>query len=180
MSTQCIRDLDSSTASCFKFQPLQQKQFEKTPKYHAEGKVPDTKVLQRAGIHSMHILKLHSWDRLAMSPERLPAKPLLGVIEVGNCSQDGQEKRCEFILKNLSLQTKHQHTVWVLGRDRPWPSNVAVPHQVRNMMITRQRESATLRESTNSGSPEAVHQKNVHRTFLAIFVHLNIFLVLSM
>ena len=69
-----------------------------------QDRIPDTDVLKRAGIQSVHtLLKLAQlrWTGhvIRMPDERLPKKILYGELQVGKRSHGGQKKRYKDILK---------------------------------------------------------------------------------
>ena len=69
-----------------------------------QDRIPDTEVLKRAGMQSVHIflkLALLRWTGhvTRMPEERLPKKILYGELEMGKRSHDGQKKRYKNTLK---------------------------------------------------------------------------------
>ena len=69
-----------------------------------QDRIPDTEVLKRAGMQSVHtLLKLAQlrWTDLVtrMPEERLPKKILYGELEMGKCSHGGHQKRYKDTLK---------------------------------------------------------------------------------
>ena len=69
-----------------------------------QDRIPDTEVLKRAGMQSVHtLLKLGQlrWTGhvTRMPDERLPKKILYGVLQVRKCSHGGQKKRYKDTLK---------------------------------------------------------------------------------
>ena len=69
-----------------------------------QDRIPDTEVLKRAGMQSVHTLLRLSQLRWAghvtrMPEERLPKKILYGELEMGKRSEGGQEKRYKDTLK---------------------------------------------------------------------------------
>ena len=78
--------------------------FEKAVKIKWQDKIPDTEVLKRAGMQSMHaVLKLAQlrWTGhvIRMPDERLPKKVFFGELQEGKRSQGGQKKRYKDTLK---------------------------------------------------------------------------------
>ena len=76
----------------------------KLPKINWQDKIPDTEVLKRAGMQSVHtLLKLAQlrWTGhvTRMPNERLPNKILYGELQVGKRSHGGQKKRYKDTLK---------------------------------------------------------------------------------
>ena len=77
---------------------------EKAPKIKWQDKIPDTEVLKRAGMQSVHtLLKLAQlrWSGhvTRMPHERLPKKVFYGELQVGNRSQGGLKKRYKDTIK---------------------------------------------------------------------------------
>ena len=75
-----------------------------------QDRIPDTEVLKRAGMQSIHtLLKLAQlrWtgDVTRMPDERLPKKILYGELQVGKRSHGGQKKRYKDTLKASPLKT---------------------------------------------------------------------------
>ena len=69
-----------------------------------QDKIPDTQVLKKAGMQSMHtVLKLAQlrWTGhvIRMPDERLPKKVFYGELQEGKRSQGGQKKRYKDTLK---------------------------------------------------------------------------------
>ena len=69
-----------------------------------QDRIPDTEVLKRAGMQSVHtLLKLAQlrWTGhvTRMPDERLPKKILYGELQVGKRSHGGQKKRYKYTLK---------------------------------------------------------------------------------
>ena len=74
-----------------------------------QDRIPDTEVLKRAGMQSIHTLlklaQLRWTDHVTKMPdERLPKKILYGELQVGKLSHGGQKKRYKDTLK-ASLKT---------------------------------------------------------------------------
>ena len=86
-----------------------------------QDKIPDTEVLKKAGMQSMHIvLKLAQlrWTGHVMPDERRPKKVFYGELQEGKCSE--------------SLSEGFRHTNWVLGTDCTVAIKVAKSHQQRS------------------------------------------------
>ena len=69
-----------------------------------QDRIPDTEVLKRAGMQSVHTLRKLAKLRLIghvtrMPDERLPKKTLYGEPQVGKSSYGGQKKRYKDTLK---------------------------------------------------------------------------------
>ena len=76
-----------------------------------QDRIPDTEVLKRAGMQSIHtLLKLAQlrWTGhdTRMPDERLPKKILYGELQVGKCSHGGQKKRYKDTLKDFNTPTE--------------------------------------------------------------------------
>ena len=98
-----------------------------------QDKIPDTEVLKKAGMQSMHtVLKLAQlrWTGhvIRMPDERLPKKVFYGELQEGKRSQGGQKKRYKDTLK-ASLKDFDN---WVLGTDCTGAIKVARSHQQRS------------------------------------------------
>ena len=102
-----------------------------------QDRIPDTEVLKRAGMQSVHtLLKLAQlrWTGhvTRMPEERLPKKIPYGELEMGKRSHSGQKKRYKVTLK-VSLKDFNKPTV--MGTNCTGPSKVALVNM-------RQKESA--------------------------------------
>ena len=120
--------------------------------------IPDTEVLKRAGMQSIHtLLKLAQlrWTGhvTRMPDERLPKKILYGEVQVGKRSHGGQKKRYKDTLKT-SLKDFNIPTV--MGTDCTRSYKVAMPHKKGN---TKQKESAKPSRNVHSGKPELRHHQ---------------------
>ena len=96
-----------------------------------QDKIPDTKVLKRAGMQSLHTLLKLAQLRWAghvtrMPEERLPKKILYGELEMGKHSQVVKEA---IQRHHQSLPQGFQHTNRVMGTNCTGPSKVVRPHQ---------------------------------------------------
>ena len=101
-------------------------------KIRSQDNIPDTEVLKRAGMQSVHtLLKLAQlrWTChvTGMPDERLPKKVFYGDLKVGKRSQVGQKETIQRHPK--SLPKGFQHTTRVLGTDCTGSSKEALPHQ---------------------------------------------------
>ena len=93
-----------------------------------QDKIPDTEVLKKANMQSVHtLLKLAQlrWTGhvTRMPDERLPKKVLYGELQEGKRSQGGQKKRYKDTLKASLKDFK------VLGTGCSGSNKVALPHQ---------------------------------------------------
>ena len=128
----------------------------KLPKIKWQGRIPDTVVLKRARMHSVHtLLKLAHlrWTGhvTRILDECLPKKILYGEIPVGKRSHVGQKKRYKDTLK---ASLKDQHTNWVVGTDCTGSSKVARPHK-KGCWWVRSKKNQRSRAETCSGESQS-------------------------
>ena len=102
-------------------------------KFKWQDRIPDTEVLKRAGMQSVHtLLKLAQlkWTgHITRMPEEcLPKKILYGELEMGKRSHGGQKKRYKDTLKTSLKEFK---IPTVMGTNCTGPSEVARSHQKR-------------------------------------------------
>ena len=78
-----------------------------------QDRIPDTEVLKRAGMQSVHtLLKLaqlrRTGDVTRMPDDRLPKKILYGELQIGKCSHGGQNKQYKdnASLKDFNIPTQ--------------------------------------------------------------------------
>ena len=122
--------------------------------------IPDTEVLKRAGMQSVHtLLKLAQlrWTGhvTRMPEERLPKKILYGELEMGKRSHGGQKKWNQDTLKAL---LKDQHTNRVVGTNCTVQSKMAKPHQKR-CYIWGNKASVKPSRNVHSAKPELRHHQ---------------------
>ena len=93
--------------------------------------IPDTEVLQQAGMETIHAMLMRSQLRWAghvvrMPDERLPKRLLYGELCAGKRSRGGQKKRFKDTLKVSLKCCSFDHNAWEeLASDRPaWRSKV--------------------------------------------------------
>ena len=96
-----------------------------------QDSIPDTEVLKRAGMQSVHTLLTLAQLRWTgnvtrMSDERLPKKILYGELQVRKRSYGGQKKQYKDTLK---ASLKDQQTNRVVGTDCTGSNKVARPHK---------------------------------------------------
>ena len=96
-----------------------------------QNRIPDTEVLKRAGMQSVHtILKLAQlrWTGhvTRILDERLPKKIFYGELQVGKRSHSGLKKRYKDTLK---ASLKYQHNNRAVGTDCTGSNKVARPHK---------------------------------------------------
>ena len=99
-----------------------------------QDRIPDTEVLKRAGMQSVHTLlklaKLRWTGHVTRMPEeRLPEKILYGELEIGQMLPWWSEEAIQ--RHPQSLPQGFQHTNRVMGTNCTGPSKVARPHQKR-------------------------------------------------
>ena len=102
-----------------------------------QDKIPDTEVLRKAGMQSMHtVLKLAQlrWTGhvIRMPDARLPKKVFYGELQEGKRSQGGQKKRYKDTLK---ASEGFRNTNGVLGTDCTGAIKVARSHQQRSSSL---------------------------------------------
>ena len=102
-------------------------------KIKLQDRIPDSEVLKRAWMQSVHtLLKLAQlrWTGhdTRMPEESLPKKFIYGELEMGKRFHGGQKKQYK---DTLSLPQGFQHTNRVMGTNCTGPSKVARPHQKR-------------------------------------------------
>ena len=107
-----MRNLDRLPTACQKTEPLHTSCLRKLLKW--QDRIPDTEVLKRAGVQSVHIfLKLAQlrWTGhvTRMPDERLPKKILYGELQVGKRSQGGQKERYKDTLKKVREKSRECH-----------------------------------------------------------------------
>ena len=98
-----------------------------------QDRIPDTEVLKRAGMQSVHTLlklaQLRWTGHVRRMPEkRLPKKILYGELEMGKHSHGGQKKQYKDTLK---APLKDFNIPTVMGTNCTGPSKVGRPHQKR-------------------------------------------------
>ena len=128
--------MDSIPASCKETNHFHLSCLRKLFKIKLQNKIPDTKVLKKAGVQSMHtVLKLAQlrWTGhvIRMPDERLPKKVFYGELQEGNRSQCCQKKR----YKDTSLSEGFPQTNVVLGTDCTRAIKVARSHQQRSSSL---------------------------------------------
>ena len=125
-----------------------------------QDRIPDTEVLKRAGMQSVHtLLKLAQlrWTGhvTRMLEEHLPNKILYGELERGKRSHRGQKKRYKDTLKaslkdfNIPSHGNKLHRTWQSGE-------ASSEEMLVNM---RQKESAKPSRNVHSAKPEIRHHQ---------------------
>ena len=104
-----------------------------------QDKIPDTEVLKKAGMQSIHtVLKLAQlrWTghAIRMPDERLPKKVFYGELQEGKRFQVGQKKRYKD-RHPQSLSEGFRQNNWVLGTDGTGAIKVARSHQQRSSSL---------------------------------------------
>ena len=133
-----------------------------------QDKVPDTEVLQRAGMESVHAMLKRSQLRwaghvLRMSDERLPKRLLYGELKVGKRSHGGQRKRYKDTLKASLKCCSINHDTWEeMAQDRTaWRTAVSTgvsgyeAKRVEEQEQKRQRRKTRASTASQPGSPPA-------------------------
>ena len=92
-----------------------------------QDRIPDTEVLKRAGMQSVHILLKLAQLRWTGHVTRMPDERLPKKILYGKRSHGGQKKRYKDTLQSLPYRL--QHTNRVMGTDCTGPYKVARPHK---------------------------------------------------
>ena len=120
-----------------------------------QNRIPDTEVLKRAGMQSVHtLLKLAQlrWTGhvTRMPDERLPKKILYGELQVRKRSNGGQKKRykdtLKASLKDFNIPTESWEQI---SQDRTkWRG-----------LIKKKKESAKPSRNVHSGKPELRHHQ---------------------
>ena len=120
-----------------------------------QDKIPDTEVLTKAGMQSMHtVLKLAQlrWTGhvIRMPDARLPKKVFYGELQEGKRSQGGQKKRYKDTLK-ASLISKYQ---WGPGNRLHRSDQSGEVSSTKEKLFMKRRESVKLKESEESAKPK--------------------------
>ena len=105
-----MQNLDNLPTACQKTERLPYK-LRKLLKIKLQDRIPDTEVLKRAEMQSVHtLLKLAQlrWTGhvTKMPDERLPKKILYGELQIGKRSHGGQKKRYKASLKDINITTE--------------------------------------------------------------------------
>ena len=130
-----------------------------------QDRIPDTKVLKKAGMQTVHtLLKLAQlrWTGhvTRMPDERLPKKILYGELQVGKRSHGGQKKRykdtLKASLKDFNIPTESWEQI---AQDRTkWRGLIK-----RGAGKYEARESAKPSRNVHSGKPELRHYQQSFR-----------------
>ncbi|XP_014784914.1 uncharacterized protein LOC106879749 [Octopus bimaculoides] len=144
-----LRVLDGLLALCQEAEPLSYNTPQKTSRHKVAGQDPDTEVLIRANLPSIHTLLMQSQIRWAghvahVSDDRLPKRLIFGELQKGKRSQGGQKKRFKDILKASLKAFNIDHDTWeqsALDRER-WRSAV---HKGANTRETNRIAGAEYR-----------------------------------
>ena len=129
-----MQNVDSLPTAFQKTEPLHTSCHRKLLKIKWQDRIPDTEVLKRAGMQSVHtLLKLTQlrWTGhvTRMPEERLPKKILYGELEMGKQLPWWSEEAIQ--RHPQSLPRGFQHTNRVVGRNCTGPSKVVRPLQKR-------------------------------------------------
>ena len=131
-----------------------------------QDKIPDTEVLERAGIPSVHTLLQKAQARWAghvvrMPDSRLPKQLLYGELSQGKRSVGGQKKRFKDCLKASLKSLDIDLTTWeTLAQDRPsWRGKLssgaraAEARRIREAQTKRAMRKARTASTATSASP---------------------------
>lgn len=153
-----------------------------------QDRVPDTEVLQRADMESIHAILLRCQLRWAghvyrMDDTRLPKRLFYGELITGKRSHGGQKKRYKDTLKASLKRCNIPHTTWEeAAKHRPtWRSLVRsgvadfeekrISDSEKKRQLRKDRASSTSR----SGSPPHIPCPHCNRHFhakIGLFSHL--------
>ena len=130
--------------------------FEKAVKNKWQDKIPDTEVLKKAGMQSMHtVLKLTQlrWTGhvIRMPYERFPKKVFYGELQEGKRSQGGQKKTLR--RHSQSFSEGFRHTNGVLGTDCTRANQCGEVSSTKQQLSVKERESVKLKESAEITKP---------------------------
>ena len=110
-----------------------------------QDRIPDTEVLKRTGMQSVHTLlklaQLRWTGHVAKMPdERLPKKILYGKLQVGKCSHGGQKKRYKDTLKakcsHGGQKKRYKDTLKASLKDFNIPTGLVIVSNDRRMIYT--------------------------------------------
>jgi hypothetical protein len=131
-----------------------------------QDKVPDTEVLQRAKMESIHAMLLRSQLRwsghvLRMDDSRLPKRLLYGELTVGKRSLGRPKKRYKDTLKEALKNCDITHTTWEQrAQNRPeWRSLVRQgvsryeEQRTKNKQQSRLKRKERLRQQSSASAP---------------------------
>ena len=129
-----------------------------------QDKIPDTEVLTKAGMQSMHtVLKLAQlrWTGhvIRMPDARLPKKVFYGELQEGKRSQGGQKKCYKDTLKASLKDLKYQ---WGPGNRLHRSDQSGEVSSTKEQLFMKRRESVKLKESEESAKPKQMcHQQTL-------------------
>ena len=116
-----------------------------------QDRIPDTEVLKRAGIQSVHTLLKLAQLRWTGHVTRMPDERLPKKILYGKRSHGGQKKRYKDTLK-ASLKDLIQHTKWVMGTDCTRSYKVARSHKKGSWWIRSKKNRRSRAETCTAES----------------------------
>ena len=121
-----------------------------------QDKIPDTEVLTKAGMQSMHtVLKLAQlrWTGhvIRMPDARLPKKVFYGELQEGKRSQGGQKKRYKDTLKAFLKDFEIPMGSWEQTAQSDQSGEVS---STKEQLFMKRRESVKLKESEESAKPK--------------------------
>ena len=156
-----MRNVDSLPTTCQGLNNFHISCLRKLLKIKWQDRIPDTEVLKRAGMQSVHtLLKLAQlkWTGhvTMMHEERLEKKIFCGELEMGKRSHGGQTKRYKDTLEPPSRISTYQHS---RGNKlhRTEQSGEASSEEV--LVNMRQKESAKPSRNVHSAKPELRHHQ---------------------
>lgn len=142
-----------------------------------QDRIPDTEVLSRADLPSIHTILMQSQLRWAghvarMSDERIPKKLLFGELQQGKRSQGGQKKRFKDTLKaSLKAFNIGQGTWEQAAQDRgAWRSavrNGAKTCEANRIAVAENRRQARKNRAINSANAATIPCPYCQRLFRA-------------
>ena len=143
----CMRNVDSLPTTWQKLNHFHTSCLRKLLKIKRQDRIPDTEVLKRAGMQSIHTLLKLAQLRWAghitrMPEERLPKKILYGELEMGKRSHCAQNKRYKDTVK-ASLQVFNIPT-------ESWTEQSGEASSEEMLVNMRQKESASPSRNVHS------------------------------
>ena len=126
-----------------------------------QDRIPDTEVLKRAGMQSVHTLlklaQLRWTGRVTRMPEEcLPKKILYGELEMGKGSHGGQKKHTKTPSKPPSRTSTYQQNCENKMHRTEQSDEASSEELLVNM---RQKESAKLSRNVHNTKPELRHHQ---------------------
>ena len=141
-----------------------------------QDKIPDTEVLARAGLPSIHTLLIKAQLRWAghvarMSDNRLPKKLMFGELQSGKRRVGGPKKRYKDTLKASLKSFNIEPDTWEQAAQnrKVWRASVFKGGQAyeRDRTSKAERKRQARKENTTSSSPGKIACPHCTRTFRA-------------